>query len=429
MTTPVVDMLSRIVPQPKSLLYSGLIDLIIELRKPENLGRSKELLQKTSALVYRHSGIHTNIHITTMKETKAPNAMVVFEPMPTILSYPVLDISKDKESYKKLYDHMLKEPTYGTIDFQKGRVGGWYSQRPSVIVMTPNLVYGASVTPPMVAAAILHEIGHIFTYFATLHQTLKCAHLSAESTHEVMGTPVPQLKHLLLKKGVPDPEVHTQQEAMVKLNKVIIDREFNNFSKAEALNGYDSVSWEQLADDYAARHGAATGLAEFLVMFPNEEYSRLVTVNRGYLGGCKTAMAMALMSIVPVVAPGSDMIATYAATSIGKKVDTPKHYFGDPNYDHLKDRVRHLKNAIVVFLKDPLLEPEDRELFLSQYDNIVAKLDELQDPSSERSIYWLYLRRDPRLRATLSQRQLAQLFHNELYVTANRVKAFVSTQE
>ena len=431
MIQSIVDMLSRIAPQPKSLLYAGLIDLIVEMRKPENLGRSKELLEKLSALIYRHSGIQTTITISGTTPNQAPNAEAQFEAMPTILSYPVLDISKDRETYRKLYDRMLKEPTYGTIDLQKGRVSGWYSHRPSVITMTSNFIYGRKITPIMVAAVLLHEVGHLFTYFATLHQTLNCAHLSAESTHEVMGANLSEINHLLTRKGVPDNTAATKEEALVKINKVIIDREFNQFSKASALGGYDSVSWEQLADDYASRHGAAIGLAEFLMLYPNEEYSQL-SPDRGKApqatAGCKSAMAMALMSIVPTVVPGSDTIVTYIATNLGANTNSPRQTYGDPEYDHLKDRVRHLKNSIVVFLKNPLLDPKDRDQFLDQYDTINRRLDELKDPNSESSIYWLYLKRDPRLRATLSQRQLAQLFHNELYVSASRIKALASTR-
>ena len=162
----------------------------------------------------------------------------------------------------------------GTVNTQTGKVTGWFSEVRTQMVLTYGLLTAKGFSAEEVAAVVLHELGHLFTYFLHLGSTvISNLAVSATARKIVEAQDYGEREYILTEAertlGIEIPN----KEALAKITS---DKEANGVQtvmltslveKARfetGFNIYEVRSCEQIADQFAVKHGAGANLASAL---------------------------------------------------------------------------------------------------------------------------------------------------------------------
>jgi hypothetical protein len=155
------------------------------------------------------------------------------------------------------------ESIFGTVDREKSRVSGDFCKIECPMFVTRGLLQHKDVTPEMATTTILHEIGHVFTYFefmgrvTTFNGALQAAS-EAFFKCEKREDRLKIVRDVGDKFGVDndDREVLTNAKSKdafitVLARGYVIDRKSGLGSSI-----YDITLWESLSDQFSMRHGS-----------------------------------------------------------------------------------------------------------------------------------------------------------------------------
>jgi carbamoyl-phosphate synthase large subunit len=164
-------------------------------------------------------------------------------------------------------EQFLKEAksAYGYVDHVAGTVGGCFSQVPIKINMPLKKLKDKDIPVECLVAATLHEIGHIYVFYAFLSRTYY-TNLVLQGMHEKMANrPTGDQKFTIIAKSINDinPKATIDSDVFKDIDDpevisvALLSEAVNDSVHELGHNVYDYTNWESLADDYATLGGQA----------------------------------------------------------------------------------------------------------------------------------------------------------------------------
>lgn len=406
---------------------TALMEKILEERSGKTADNSKAA-KDLNKLVKDTTGLNVNI----VFDTDYPPCTIPFHLNPDA----VLGHSSLKEFYiedfEKTAQRLQKVKGSSTIDLQKAKVTGIFSEPSVPIFMGYMSMMGMKLTAREVVAILAHEIGHCFTAMELAFRTARTNQiLSAISKAHASGDKG-KYQYVLkisedvmnLKTGVLDEALETK-DGITALTITMGEIEKQNHKDSIMGNTtYDVSSFEALSDNFAARLGLgkelATGLEKIYRAYGAMEYNlkaRIIITIFDYF-------TLNTILFLPLIMTGGIFSAFFGITfilQIYSRLDGRDH---NNVYDKLTTRYKRVKEQIITYIKDVKLPPKDAQRAIESIEHIDKMMAEVSEYKGFIPIIFNLI--DPASRASLKakdvQGKLEMLAANDLYVKAAKIR-------
>jgi hypothetical protein len=394
--TPFIDNLKEIISKIKSADTPEQNALIVELE----------------SLVLNRTGLNLNIEIIN---DKSPNAGIVPDPIHinNVLMLPGQKLFYDESSTLgrlKKSENLIE----GTIDFEKGRVTGVFSKIPLPTHLHKGL-FTSKFSTGEIAAVLLHEMGHAFTFFSYVGITAKInASLQAISEGWRSETKEEKIKitRYLSKTYNVDEDILTEQSITgneTGMTAIMVGVGRQKVRSALGSEDYDESTAENMADQFAVRMGAgkelATGLDKIHHPLSTPEkwhpwlwFSVQVLAIIGYSRHGALLDNLAIMGIMSLMFPPLKTI-----------------------YDKPSDRLERIKRECVSRLKAAKTRDQKKEIqhTLNVIDEILKKYHTINVDYVK--TFFTYTLHRKQLNKKKQQQLLEKLGNNSLFIAANKL--------
>lgn len=317
------------------------------------------------------------------------------------------DLSGDsKEIFK-----YLKTPVFkGEVDIVGAKLRGMFAKIPCVLLIPEQELTGngAVLSSAQLAAVLLHEIGHAFTYFIMLTRVIRtnqvldiisrAGQIEDTAKYELIIAQTAEAAGITPENR----EIITRQKGKIVLQSaIILDNERQNCENELGADVYHSTSCEQLADLFATRCGAGLELVTAL-----EAYNKFYRNASFYI---INAAAIALMLWVTVITFGIVWIIIIFCADNRYTI-----------YDDDYNRYRRIRAQIIEELKTQKLTADEIRERVSKID----KIAELMKGKSgnlgiiDSMCYFLNRRFRNQRDAEVLQKNLEKMASNDIFVEA-----------
>lgn len=375
-------------------------------------------------LVFKHTGI---------------NIKFVCEPYHGFNAYvQIPQINKNhpllRDWVKEYYTHddairLLKQlktnKLTGYVDRKKARVSGFFSELEPVVAIYLGMFYtynGFKMTGEELAAAILHELGHLFSFYellanqVTTNQALRAVKETFLNSNDVT------LRIDLLKKideatgtTIADKDVVAQTvKSETALASVLLKTTVEATRSDLGSSIYDRRGFEYLSDQFAARLGAgvhiATGLDKMNRLYGHESYN-----------GRMTHFFSQVTSVIGFLFLSVFSLGLWPVLCL---------LFGDPilndetdSYDRPGERFARVRRELVDSLKRQNISKELKAQILADIEKIKEIESKVKDRWGVGAKVYGFLFQSARVaRNKIAQQQLLEeLSNNSLYVSATKL--------
>ena len=271
----------------------------------------------------------------------------------------------------------------GSVNLKKGTVSGDYTKvEANVYVGIGLLSQGSWCTIKELVAGVLHELGHFFSYLELLGRFIRTNYLLDEFVSKMLKVETKEQRTVLLTEleEITKTKIakKAEIEAIARTSDAYGVLVLTQAAKASVyelgVNVYDVRAWEQLADNYAARHGYARHLAIFL-----DKMYRTHGDNRWY-----TPTYRVFCEITKVFCW---MLPLYAIPTVGFALGyglLTSLMLGNPcaeEYDPPDKRFIKLKQQTIDALKDRSLSKAHKIKYLEDYETIDKLINDLNSKS------------------------------------------------
>lgn len=366
------------------------IKYIVETETPRTFYRDKENQKKITDVIKKYTGIN----VVISAEYKC------FAMMPPDLNknHTLID-----NIYRQYYENKELKKQKGTIeafvDIKNFRIGGAFKDVKVELFLDPAMmwdtahVYRVALTPAEVSAVILHEVGHMFSYFALAAHTYSINLPMLGTLNRIANTPDTEKVEIILKEWNDSDNTLTKvdvKELAGKDKQVIVTALVSNQVKDTKTlmkqREYEEVNAEHLADKFAVRCGAGaeitTALNKMFVVYGTRQtrdtigylFSEFMAgfslfIAAGWIVGTLTT------TLNPVTTPILLMLGCFGIFSVlAQNTNT-----GGGTYDTDIDRFGRMRNDMVSMLKDKEIDKAVGKRIrdgIATIDKVVSKYKE-----------------------------------------------------
>lgn len=299
--------------------------------------------------------------------------------------------------------------TKAWVDPVNFKVGGAWSNVPVTVCITKGLLDTRVFSDENIAGMILHEIGHVFTYFSLLGDLTNKNILIREAVKTALGAAPLEKRVQVLERvesdlhiGIKGKEHLLQTNESVRgeiLETVIVTEVVNKRLNVTKTQDYNIRNSEQLADQFAVYMGAGQALVEATVKAERMAGDAVFYTDRTFIQ-LELVKAMLFMYL------------TYQIPLIGIVI----FFLGVPGkqlYDEPAARVALMRKQLVASLKDTKHIPDLHKQILSQ----IEAIDELSKLLKDRRTLFtlVYQTITPRGRSIYRQELFSKSVENLLY--------------
>lgn len=273
-------------------------------------------------------------------------------------------------------------------------------------------------TGEQIAAILLHELGHVFSYLEALGEMVTMNGVLGAVVREVTSGVSEERRLALLTETERVLDITIDRKAeLAKLNDgdgyqvVIIESKIRESRSAQGSDVYDYRWWEQASDQFATRHGAGKALATGLDTLMRDMGSS------SYWSGGRFWFTEAFKWLV--IAPWLFTFFTVPYLVILFSF-CPLYN----TYDNPGERIARIRREMTGELKNPNITPIRRKKILEDLDVVST----LEKPINDRKtfFYRLWTLFNGRMRAQdrqiAIQQVLEELANNDLFASAARIK-------
>lgn len=312
------------------------------------------------------------------------------------------------ELFRKMNNALI-----GTVDLANSKVGGVFSMINFPICLSYDLMVDYGISPGMIAAIYMHEVGHAFTILECIHYTAT-TNLVLQAGIEAIIKAETSRKHAILTDVqnslgivVDDPKTLIETNRYEDYAITILSKYNDKIVAALGGSAYDESMSEQMADMFAVRHGAGLDLARGLAKVMSS--GRPSRMARTLYFIFSTIMSLGLNLVMGT-------LSTLLIASLG-------NMFGG-TYDRSKDRFIRMRNEVVMALKDENIEPNMRKLALEAIEGINVVIADKNNEiyRAEKLAFILRSSQRQRYRSKVLQQDLEALLNNPLYISAAKLK-------
>lgn len=318
------------------------------------------------------------------------------------------------------------------IDRKRSRVTGIYTQFLAKVYFTSGILNSPMFSDAELAAILLHELGHNFTYFEFLGNTFTANYVLSATTAAILKTDSLKERDVLLMEAEKQLGVklsdrtqvaNTKTAAMNDTVAMVFLSELANKSRSElGTNLYDIRSWEQLSDQFATRHGAGKDLVTGLDKIYRAYGSPSTLSNAGFLSMEAIKFVMWSGSILVPVAVGAAPLAFFgiAFAFLACVVLNPQAKV----YDDPEARVKLVRKQLTEALKQKDISEAERKALLKDIELVQTVEDGLTDRRGLVEFMWAKVFPWGKKSASQAEmmKQLEELANNDLFVVANKFK-------
>lgn len=411
------------------------LTLIFSELKSSGLVVTDELLRNTrlsKVIKDSKNGLGLSVNFKAVRDER-PNAYVV---LPQIdINHPLLSNYRKKvvsnTDGKVLAKLNQAKESVGTVDRLAGKVTGPMSDIEFDLTLTTGLLAG-DLTPDEVASVVLHELGHLFSYFECLGEALVTSAALAYATSEFLGTTDVKKRIKVLTDVEQGLSVNLQnKEELCEIQngevlQTVILKERIEVTRSDMGAGiFDMRAWEAASDLFASRMGASKSLTSALSKL-YEGHASTYSTTRYLLGQLCVVLnrVFLLVAGVLLVSPYlrqvwlgvSFIFAAFAGVSQNPFID---------DYDPPGLRMEKIKRDLLGRLKDPELPKEYVKGILEDIDAIENLRERMTDRETFWQKAWVFISPSVRgARRTYNKvQELEQLANNSLYVKAAELKS------
>lgn len=318
----------------------------------------------------------------------------------------------------------------GTVDYSKGTVGGMFSEIGLHLSLSDNIVTIPDMTPEELAGIVLHEIGHGWSHISLCHYKMATNLVMVAGISALVSTPDRNRKIAIMTDlentlgiDIPNKADLIDYEKYEEAYIVMLSAYDEVICSATGASAYDENMSEQIADAYAARHGAGkfvvTGLTKMNKAVDNYVAQRIAErrsrENALWRALCATISTGMTLLFLPVTSPFK--VKKYL------KIFMTVNWMGGV-YDRTKDRYIRLRNESVDALKDQTLSRKIRETILQEIKEMDEVIASVTNEYSMTAKLAVLIRSGQRkqYRAKKLQQDLEALLNNPLYITLAKMK-------
>ena len=420
--------------------FKELTEVIVEIRTD-----IKALGSLNNIAFYRHEKIqaiskcikkYTNIPIELNGEFSNQGPLVT---LPQIAKNHIFwSMTPDSEEWNTngvmQYFNKMKEKSktfIGEVNIRTAQVSGAFSTMPMEMGLPAHMLLGVGVwksvniAPDEVAGSILHEVGHVFTYYEFLTRIVNNNQVLSAIARANIDNDVESKKYIISKSEKDLKLAPDDVQALLKTTdnnevSVILVQAAKAASISElGLSIYDAVSCEQLADQFANRMGAGKA-----VVIGLDKIHALYGIGRS-----TSLVAKLLISIISAILLISSpalfitcafyCIVIYLVTSISNS-------FATDIYDEPHTRFLRIKHDLVNRLKDPRINDQERDSTLEDIksiDTIIEKTPKEVLSFSSKIAYYFSSTKKSIYNSTMLQKELEVFANNNLFVHAAKLKS------
>lgn len=314
----------------------------------------------------------------------------------------------------------------GSVDKLNCKVGGVYKDIQGDVVFGAGLVNDKSFSDAELASILMHEVGHLFTYFEYLGTLVMTSHVISGISKSMYQIDSYDKRLDTLKEADRVLGVDTQNRERIaaapnaKARSLLAQSVYISTlgfkSRSDTgFNMYELRSCEQLADQFVTRHGSGgRDLATALDKMYRKFWSRSAMSTTEYTIWECTKLIMFLAGLFILPLPFIVYLLIFNPT---RKI-----------YDDPAARLKFIRQQMTDALKDKTLDDKRRTQVLDDIEAVTKLEAELDDKRTLLELFWTTIMPSGRtaLSQEATQKQVEALLNNELFVAASKFKVGVS---
>lgn len=413
--------------------FDVLTSLFKEAREQGNTPAVVRKLKKDFSEAVKHF-TNMNIDFDIKKEAYFDAAAYIG---PAHITFFFDEYLKGKIDQKEL-GKKARETYIGGVDQKTGKVHGAFTKLRASVETTTGAIFGNKLEPDEIAAIMLHEIGHVFTI---LFLTASYTHGFQAIRHVVnksVGVEITGDRAVILKRAcqsVTDERIDDKDiEAALKADYAANNGEYPGTVALIMRYTQDDIDrqvgyateytgrvFEQMADEYASRYGAAKSLATGLDKLIDNSSRRNLQgffIRGSRLVGSILSLAGLFFAPAGLAIPG---IIVGIVTLFSAFVSA---WVGSPVYDTARTRIDKMLQQLSAKSKEKNISVEERKVLIEEYNVIKSVRDKMSDSESYMDNIVAFLvpafKRGRNFSAAMAE--IEKLASNELYIKSQKFR-------
>ena len=400
-------------------LHEKISEMITELRADGSYTTESIKKSMISQVIKRETGLNTVLNI---EKRFGVNAAVW---LPTLdNNHPFISAYLGGNGYAAfngtagdIIDALEKNNISGKVDTKNCTVSGTFSKYETTVVVGYELISDLRFTAREVSAIILHELGHLFTYYQFLGTSVHGAVVTGLISKGVMETQDYESRLKVIKKA----EAHLGIEGINAekyasnggkgLDVVLLTKYAKRIYETSGHQMYDLRNTEQLADTFAIRHGAGADLVTALNKIYKQfgDRSTVSAVTHVFVELMKVCLWLLSLLVLPI----TTLVLTVFLSPMQFKI-----------YDDPKARTTFAKRQLIEELKNPKLPAKRRLEVLNDIETIEAVEAELNDRRTLYTVIWENFSSLGRrsVKEEDYEKKLEAMLYTDIYTRANQIK-------
>ena len=368
-------------------------------------------------IIFKHTGIKVKTHLIPFVNNFCISAPKI-TPNLAIINHDRKD--EDWKSKRWLTNGLEitrnKSIVNGFVDIKNSKVGGIFSEIECPVLIDPILINRYKLTPKECAAIYLHEVGHGFTAFEFLIETVTTNQFLSSVTKELLEMTDQNERVIFLGRvekelniAIEDKEALAKSEDGNSLYAVLINSRVDYLRSSTNTAVYDYKSWEFLADQFAVRHGAAKYLASSMSKFGDRNRDTIDTLGI-------FAFQVLGLSALTLWMPGIGILASL--WFIFKDFE-----FKIKPHDDTEQRLRRMRNDLTQRIKNPKVDSDIKEITINEIAALDDLLKSIEDTRPVMEAFWDFVRpsrRDARKQYEF-QMKMEKLAGNSMFMHAAKL--------
>lgn len=326
-----------------------------------------------------------------------------------------------------------KIESIGSVNLKNGTVAGIFSKFPVKIGLGSLYLTGmdgidSPFTADEVAAILIHEIGHAFTTFEYLGRTVMTGLVIGSSVRNTAGITDSKERTKVIMKAANNVNMMVDESFIAEALKkhgsnadvVLLCEHIKNMNKLSKTNSYDARNCEQIADQFAVKHGAAAALGSGLEKLHKFSYDINYRSTFMYV-------TMEIMKFIGLMFLGTALLGGgLIMIAVGLIVFVSANP-GNKIYDDPKDRLIFLKRQLIDDLKQLDHQKVKNDVVIKDIMNAITSLDDRIEDVKDRKSFMtaVYDTITPwgrnREQQEAKQKLLEESLNNDLFITAAKL--------